>query len=131
MEHVLEKKQVHTQAAPAAVGVYSQAIQAGGWVFLSGQIPLDPATQQLVGPDFRAQAHQVFRNLAAVCQAAGCTLSDVVKLTVYLTDLSHYAVFNEVMAEWFQLPYPARAVVGVRQLPREAHVEAEAIVYKN
>ncbi|MEZ5593510.1 MAG: RidA family protein [Gammaproteobacteria bacterium] len=116
-----------TEAAPAAIGTYSQAVKAGNTVYLSGQIPLDPKSMQLVD-GIEAQIHQVFTNLAAVAEAAGGSFADVVKLTIFLTDLSHFGVVNQIMAEYFQEPYPARAAVGVAQLPRGAAVEMEAIM---
>jgi reactive intermediate/imine deaminase len=119
---------VHTQRAPAAIGPYSQAVRLGGLAFLSGQIPLDPATMELVGGDVADQARQVFENLAAVAEAAGGSLSDLVKLTVYLTDLGNFQTVNEVMAGYFREPYPARAAVGVAALPRGAAVEVEAVM---
>lgn len=116
-----------TEAAPAAIGTYSQAVKVGDTVYLSGQIPLDPKSMQLVdGID--AQIHQVFTNLAAVADAAGGSFADIVKLTIFLTDLSHFGVVNQIMAEYFHEPYPARAAVGVAQLPRGAAVEMEAIM---
>ncbi|MDO4878096.1 MAG: RidA family protein [Neisseria sp.] len=125
----MSKTIIHTDNAPAAIGAYSQAVRAGGTVYLSGQIPLDPATMNMVGgDDFRAQAHQVFKNLQAVARAAGGSLDDIVKLNAYLTDLADFAVFNEVMAEYFAQPYPARAAVGVAALPKGAKVEAEAVL---
>lgn len=118
---------VHTPAAPEAIGTYSQAIRAGDTVYLSGQIGLDPATMKLVdGVD--AQIHQVFRNLLAVAQAAGGNLSHVARVTVYLTDLAHFAKVNEIMAGYFTPPYPARAAIGVAALPRGAVVEMDAIM---
>ncbi|HNQ03993.1 MAG TPA: RidA family protein [Thiobacillaceae bacterium] len=113
--------------APQAIGPYSQAVQVGDSVYLSGQIGLDPASMQLV-EGIEAQIHQVFKNLQAVAQAAGGDLGDVVKLNVYLTDLSHFAQVNEIMARYFQPPYPARAAVGVKELPREALVEADGVM---
>ena len=124
----MSKTVIHTPQAPAAIGAYSQAIHAGNTVYLSGQIPLVPDTMQLVGDDFEAQAHQVFKNLRAVCEAAGGSLNDIVKLNAYLTDLSHFATFNAVMEQYFATPYPARAAVGVASLPRSALVEAEAVL---
>ena len=124
----MSKTVIHTPQAPAAIGAYSQAIHAGNTVYLSGQIPLVPDTMQLVGDDFEAQAHQVFKNLRAVCEAAGGSLNDIVKLNAYLTDLSHFATFNAVMEQYFDAPYPARAAVGVASLPRGALVEAEAVL---
>jgi reactive intermediate/imine deaminase len=117
-----------TDRAPRAIGTYSQAVRAGSTVYLSGQIPLVPATMELVGEDFAQQAHQVFANLRAVSEAAGGTLSNAVKLTVYLTDLKHFATVNEIMANYFVTPYPARAAVGVAALPRGALIEIDAIL---
>ena len=117
-----------TPDAPDAIGTYSQAVKSGDWVFLSGQIPLDPQTMQLVEGDMRMQIRQVFSNLAAVAKASGGSLADCVKLTVYLTDLSHFPVVNEVMAECFAEPYPARAAIGVAALPKGAAVEMDAIL---
>jgi reactive intermediate/imine deaminase len=123
------KKPISTESAPAAIGTYSQAIEASGrLVFLSGQIPLEPATMELVSSDVAAQTEQVFRNLAAVAEAAGGTLNDAAKLTVYLTDLSDFATVNEVMARHVSEPYPARAAIGVSELPRGAAVEIEGIL---
>lgn len=124
----MAKQVISTQKAPGAIGTYSQAIRAAGTVYVSGQIPLDPATGQLVAGDIRAQIHQVFRNLAAVAEAAGMDLGSAVKVTIFLTDLSHFATVNEIMAEYFPQPYPARAAVGVASLPRGAAVEADAIL---
>ena len=123
-----EKKTIRTDQAPAAIGTYSQAVQVGGTVYLSGQIPLDPATMELVGPDMAAQVRRVFDNLAAVAAASGGTLADVVKLTIYLTDLAHFPLVNEIMAQYFSEPYPARAAIGVAQLPKGAAVEMDAIM---
>ncbi|MEQ8955996.1 MAG: RidA family protein [Gammaproteobacteria bacterium] len=123
-----ERQQIHTDAAPAAIGPYSQAIQCGDLVFLSGQIPLDPATMELVSADIAEQAQQVFSNLAAVATAAGCTLQQAVKLTIYLTDLGNFAVVNEIMAQQFSDPYPARATVQVSALPKGAAIEIDAIL---
>ena len=119
---------IHTDTAPAAIGTYSQAVRAGGAVYLSGQIPLDPATMELAEGDIDAQIRQVFDNLAAVAEAAGGRLGDIVKLTVYLTDLGHFPRVNEIMAQYFQEPYPARAAVGVAALPKAAAVEMDAIL---
>ena len=119
---------IATPHAPQAIGTYSQAIRAGNTVYLSGQIPLDPATGELVTGDIEAQVRRVFDNLLAVAQAAGGDLSHVVKLTVYLTDLAHFALVNRVMAEYFSQPYPARAAVGVAALPRGAAVEMDGIL---
>lgn len=127
----MNKRHIHTEHAPKAIGTYSQAIKNGEWLFLSGQIPLDPHTMQLVGDDFVVQTHQVFKNLLAVLQAAGGEVADVVKLTVYLVDLNQFVLFNEVMAQYFSEPYPARAVVQVAALPKAAKVEVEGIAVVN
>lgn len=124
----MAKTPIHTTNAPAAIGTYSQAIKHGGLVFLSGQIPLDPATMEVVEGDFRAQAQRVFENLAAVCEAAGGDLNDILKLNVFLTDMQDFPVVSEVMSEHFQEPYPARAAVGVAALPRGVAVEVEAVM---
>jgi reactive intermediate/imine deaminase len=119
---------IHTPRAPQAIGTYSQAVRAGATVYLSGQIPLDPASGELVGGDMEEQVRRVFENLKAVAEAAGSDLAHVVKLTVYLTDLSHFALVNRVMAEYFAQPYPARAAIGVAALPRGAAVEVDGIL---
>ena len=124
----MSKTVIHTDQAPAAIGAYSHAIRTGNTVYLSGQIPLVPETMQLVSENFEEQAHQVFKNLRAVCEAAGGSLNDIVKLNAYLTDLSHFATFNAVMEKYFAVSYPARAAVGVASLPRGALVEAEAVL---
>lgn len=124
----MKKQAIHTDSAPAAIGTYSQAIRAGGTVYLSGQIPLVPETMELVSGGAEHQIRQVFDNLTAVAEATGGTLDDVVKLTVYLTDLGDFPVVNEIMAEYFTEPYPARAAIGVAQLPKGATVEMDAIV---
>jgi reactive intermediate/imine deaminase len=124
----MSKEPIHTSKAPAAIGPYSQAIRAGNTVYLSGQIPLDPKTMELVKGDVRAQARQVFDNLAAVAQAAGGSLANAVRLTIYLTDLAHFPVVNEIMAEYCKEPYPARVTIGVAQLPRGAAVEVDGIL---
>ena len=118
---------IHTDAAPKAIGTYSQAIRSGDTVFLSGQIGLDPRTMQLVA-GIDAEITQVLNNLQAVAAAAGGSLNDIVKLTVYLADLSHFARLNEVMAQYFSAPYPARAAVGVASLPRGAAVEIDGVM---
>lgn len=112
------KAVINTEKAPAAIGPYSQAIKAGNTVYLSGQIPLDPATMELVSDDFEAQARQVFINLKAVCEEAAGSLGEIVKLNLYLVDLDNFAVVNKVMEEFFDKPYPARAAVGVKALPK-------------
>ena len=124
----MNKTPIHTDSAPAAIGTYSQAIQSGSLVFLSGQIPLDPETMEIVEGDFEARARRVFANLKAVTEAAGGTLDQIVKCTIYLTDLDNFATVNSVMAEFFEEPYPARAALGVASLPKGSDVEAEAIL---
>jgi len=119
---------IATASAPAAIGPYSQAVRAGNTVYLSGQIALDPASGQLVEGGFDAQVEQAFRNLKAVAQAAGGSLSDVVKLTLFLTDLAQFPKVNEIMQTFFEAPYPARSTVGVLSLPRGALFEVEAIM---
>ena len=119
---------VSTDSAPAAVGPYSQAVRHGDTVYLSGQIPLDPGTMKLVEGDITEQAHRVFRNLQAVCRAAGGDLGNIVKLNLYLVDMADFAAVNEVMKQYFSEPYPARAAVGVAALPLGAEVEAEAVL---
>lgn len=119
---------IATDRAPEAIGTYSQAVKVGATVYLSGQIPLVPETMTMIDGDITAQIRRVFDNLSAVAEAAGGSLADVVKLNVYLTDLSHFPVVNEVMATYFQAPYPARAAVGVAQLPKGAGVEMDAVM---
>ena len=119
---------IHTDQAPAAIGPYSQAVRMGQTVYLSGQIPLDPATGEIVEGDVAAQARRSFDNLKAVCEAAGGSLDQVARLGLYLTDLREFAKVNEVMAEYFRPPYPARAVVGVAALPRGALLEVDAVL---
>lgn len=124
----MSKTIVATDKAPAAIGTYSQAVKVGSTVYLSGQIPLDPDTMTLVDSDMSAQINQVFKNLSAVCDAAGGQLNDIVKLNIFLTDLSHFALVNEVMAQYFDQPFPARAAIGVAQLPKGAAVEMDGIL---
>ena len=124
----MNKEAIYSDRAPSAIGTYSQAIRSGQFVFLSGQIPLDAATMEIVGGDFEARARQVFENLKAVAVQAGGDLDHVVKLTIYLTDLDNFATVNSVMADYFQEPFPARAALGVAALPKGADVEAEAIL---
>ena len=124
----MNKKAIHSENAPAAIGPYSQAIQAGNMVFLSGQIPLVPATMEVVDGDFEARARQVFENLQAVTEAAGGSLNDIVKLTIFLTDLGNFATVNAVMESFFEQPFPARAAVEVAALPKGVDVEADAIL---
>ena len=124
----MSREIIATENAPAAIGTYSQAVKVDKTVYLSGQIPLIPETMELTGDDVGEQIHQVFKNLQAVTEAAGGSLADIVKLTIFLIDLQHFARVNEIMAEYFQQPYPARAAVGVAQLPKGAQVEADAIM---
>lgn len=124
----MSRKTVTTDSAPRAIGTYSQAVRTGNTVFLSGQIPLVPATTEMVAGDMEAQIKQVFDNLSAVCKAAGGSLADIAKLNIFLTDLSHFPLVNTIMAEYFQEPYPARAAVGVAALPKDASVEMDAIM---
>lgn len=124
----MSRQQVHTERAPRAIGTYSQAVRAGDTVYFSGQIPLVPETMELVEGPMDDQIHRVFKNLQAVVEEAGGTMENVVKLTVYLTDLGHFPVVNHVMAQYFEEPYPARAAVGVAQLPKGAPVEMDAIM---
>jgi reactive intermediate/imine deaminase len=124
----MSREIVHTANAPAAVGPYSQAVRHGDLVFLSGQIGLDPGTGKLVAGGIEAQAHQVFRNLAAVCEAAGGGLDKLVKVNIYVTDLGNFATVNAIMAEHFAKPYPARATVEVSALPLGAEVEVEGVL---
>ena len=123
-----EKTIIATDNAPAAIGTYSQAVKAGDTVYISGQIPLDPQTMEMVTESFEAQAVQVFENLKAVAEAAGGSLADFVKITVLLSDLKYFAEVNEVMARYFSAPYPARAAFAVKALPKDADIEIEAIM---
>jgi len=125
----MSRQTIQTSNAPQAIGPYSQAVRAGDTVYLSGQIPLDPKTMQLVSGDIEAEIHQVFKNLAAVAEAAGGSLANAVKVNVFLTDLGHFAKVNEIMASYCTQPFPARAAVGVAQLPRGARVEVECVLY--
>jgi reactive intermediate/imine deaminase len=124
----MSKKPIHSDQAPAAIGPYSQAVRHGKLVFLSGQIPLDPETMELVGGGIDAQIRRVLDSLQAVCTAAGGSLQQVLKINVYLTDLAHFPVVNSIMNEYFDAPFPARAAVGVANLPRGAEVEMEAVM---
>jgi len=124
----MSKQTIHTPNAPAAIGTYSQAVKAGNTVYLSGQIPLDPATMALVEGGMDAQIRRVFDNLAAVAEAAGGSLDDIVKLNVFLTDLAHFPLVNEIMSFYFTQPFPARAAIGVASLPRGAGVEMDAVL---
>jgi reactive intermediate/imine deaminase len=125
----MSRQTIHTSHAPQAIGPYSQAVRAGDTVYLSGQIPLDPATMQLVSGDIEAEIRQVFENLKAVAAAAGSSLANAVKVNVFLTDLAHFAKVNEIMATYCTQPFPARAAIGVAQLPKGARVEIECVLY--
>jgi len=124
----MSREIISTKDAPQAIGTYSQAVKVGNTVYLSGQIPLIPETMELIEGDMRAQITQVFDNLTAVAKAAGGSLADISKLNIFLTDLSHFPLVNEIMAEYFTEPYPARAAVGVASLPKGALVEMDAIM---
>jgi reactive intermediate/imine deaminase len=124
----MSKQIISTQQAPAAIGTYSQAVKVDKTVYLSGQIPLDPATMQVVEGGIEAEIKQVFDNLSAVCSAAGGSLQHIVKLNIFLTDLSHFPQVNEIMATYFKTPYPARAAIGVASLPKAVGVEMDAIM---
>jgi len=124
----MAKEIISTDKAPQAIGTYSQAVKTGTTVYMSGQIPLVPETMEMVEGDIKEQIHRVFKNLAAVADAAGGDLSDVVKLNIFLTDLSNFPHVNEVMAQYFQQPYPARAAIGVASLPKDAGVEMDAVL---
>ncbi len=125
----MSRQSIHTERAPQAIGPYSQAVRAGDTVYLSGQVPFDPATMQLVTGDIEAQARRVFENLKAVAEAAGGSLAHAVKLTIFLTDLASFAKVNEVMATYFARPYPARSTIGVAALPRGAQIEIECVLH--
>ncbi|MDG5499807.1 RidA family protein [Marinobacter sp. BGYM27] len=122
------KSVIQTDNAPAAIGTYSQAVKAGDTVYLSGQIPLDPETMEVVGGDIATSIRRVFDNLTAVCEASGGKLQDIVKLNIYLTDLGNFATVNEIMATYFHEPYPARAAIGVAALPKGVGVEMDAVM---
>ncbi len=124
----MKREIISTEQAPQAIGTYSQAVKVGDTVYLSGQIPLVPETMELVAGDMEVQIRRVFDNLAAVCAAAGGSLADIAKLNIFLTDLSHFPLVNQVMATYFQQPYPARAAVGVAALPKGAAVEMDAVM---
>lgn len=124
----MSREIIHTDKAPQAIGTYSQAVKTGATVYMSGQIPLVPETMEMVEGDMAAQIRRVFDNLKAVAQAAGGDLADIAKLNIFLTDLSHFPLVNEIMAEYFQQPYPARAALGVASLPKGAGVEMDAIM---
>jgi reactive intermediate/imine deaminase len=124
----MSKSIIQTDDAPAAIGTYSQAVKAGSTVYLSGQIPLVPSTMTMVSDDFSEQAVQVFENLKAVCAAAGGDMSHLVIVNIFLTDLGHFATVNEIMAKYFSQPYPARAAIGVSQLPKDAQIEIDGVM---
>jgi len=124
----MQRSVIHTPQAPQAIGTYSQAVRSGNTVYLSGQIPLVPETMEMVEGNTEAQIRRVFDNLSAVCGAAGGSLAAIVKLNIFLTDLGHFPLVNQVMAEYFQEPYPARAAVGVAALPKDASVEMDAVL---
>ena len=125
---MVERNPINTPNAPKAIGPYSQAVKNGSLVFISGQIPLVPETMELVGEDVVMQTHQVFKNLSAIAQASGGNLVDIIKMTIYLTDLDNFSKINKIMASYFQEPYPARATIEVSALPKAALVEIEAIL---
>ncbi|MEH6346343.1 MAG: RidA family protein [Bermanella sp.] len=122
------KEIINTDKAPQAIGTYSQAVKVGSTVYLSGQIPLVPETMEMVEGDFAANVRRVFDNLTAVCEAAGGSLQDIAKLNIFLTDLSNFAIVNTIMAEYFEQPYPARAAIGIAQLPKDAEVEMDGVL---
>jgi reactive intermediate/imine deaminase len=125
----MSRQSIHTDRAPQAIGTYSQAVRAGSTVYLSGQVPFDPATMQLVAGDIEAQVRRVFENLKAVAEAAGGSLAQAVKFTIFLTDLGNFAKVNEIMALYCDKPYPARSTIGVASLPRGAQVEIECVLH--
>ncbi len=127
----MQRKVIHTDKAPQAIGTYSQAVQCGDTVYLSGQIPLVPETMEMVDGNMEAHIRRVFDNLSAVSEAAGGSLADIAKLNIFLTDLGHFPLVNQVMADYFQEPYPARAAVGVAALPKDAAVEMDAVLVLN
>ena len=124
----MAKSIIQTDNAPAAIGTYSQAVKAGTTVYLSGQIPLVPATMELASQDFAEQATQVFENIKAVCEAAGGTTNDLVKVNIYLLDLGHFATVTEIMSKYFAKPYPARAAIGIKELPKGAQIEIDGVM---
>lgn len=124
----MTKEIIMTDNAPAAIGTYSQAVRVDNTVYLSGQIPLDPATMEVVDGGINAEIERVFRNLSAVCEAAGGSLQDIVKLNIFLTDLNNFPIVNEIMAQFFEQPYPARAAIGVAALPKGVGVEMDAVM---
>jgi len=129
MEIIMTREIIHTSNAPEAIGTYSQAVKVDNIVYLSGQIPLVPETMSVIEGDFSTQVRRVFDNLTAVAEAAGGGLQDIVKLNIFLTDLSHFGTVNEIMADYFQQPYPARAAIGVASLPKDVPVEMDAVMH--
>jgi reactive intermediate/imine deaminase len=129
MENKMAREIIHTSDAPEAIGTYSQAVKVGDTVYLSGQIPLVPETMTVIEGDFSTQVRRVFDNLSAVAKASGGTLQNIVKLNIFLTDLSYFGTVNEIMAEYFQQPYPARAAIGVASLPKDVPVEMDAVMH--
>ena len=125
----MSRQIIHTERAPQPIGAYSQAVRAGDTVYLSGQVPFDPATMQLVAGDFEAQTRRVFENLKAVAEAAGGSLNQAVKFTIFLTDLGNFAKVNEIMALYCAKPYPARSTIGIASLPRGALIEIECVLH--
>lgn len=119
---------ISTEKAPSAIGTYSQAVKVGNTVYLSGQIPLVPETMEVISDDFAEQAHQVFKNLSSVCEAAGGNINDMVKVNIFLTDLSKFATVNEVMSQYFQEPYPARAAIEISALPKAVAIEIDGVM---
>ncbi|GGO66214.1 RidA family protein [Bowmanella pacifica] len=124
----MSKSVIHTDRAPKAIGTYSQAVKSGTTVYLSGQIPLVPETMEMVSEDFEAQARQVFENVKAVCEAAGGSTNDLTKVNIFLIDLSNFAKVNEIMSQYFKQPYPARAAIGVKELPKGSQIEIDGVM---
>jgi reactive intermediate/imine deaminase len=131
MEKIMAREIIHTDKAPQAIGTYSQAVKVGDVVYMSGQIPLVPETMEVVEGDFTVQVRRVFDNLSAVAEAAGGSLQDIIKLNIFLTDLNYFGTVNEIMADYFQQPYPARAAIGVASLPKGVPVEMDAVMHIN
>ncbi|MEP0357380.1 MAG: RidA family protein [Paraglaciecola sp.] len=124
----MSKSVIHTDKAPQAIGTYSQAVKSGTTVYLSGQIPLVPETMEIISEDFEEQAHQVFKNIQAVCEAAGGTVNDLAKVNIFLIDLSKFAMVNEIMSQYFEQPYPARAAVQISALPKAVQIEIDGVM---
>lgn len=131
MEKKMAREIIHTEKAPQAIGTYSQAVKVGDVVYMSGQIPLVPETMEVIDGDFTVQVRRVFDNLSAVAEAAGGSLQDIVKLNIFLTDLNYFGTVNEIMADYFDQPYPARAAIGVASLPKGVPVEMDAVMHIN